>query len=100
MSHRKAKPTGGKPVGGEGEAGIIGTSDVEYSLIPPRLSSPRRRLDPKIGALLKLDVCEVRLQQARAHGDEDRFSRYYLSWCRLHSLAFSYGRFAKGASDG
>lgn len=82
-------------------AEIIESSTEDYNRKSPPLSTPpiRRRLSPQAGALLRLDSVEQRLQAARAAGDEIAFGRFYLSWCRLHSLAFSYGRFAKGASD-
>lgn len=54
-------------------------------------TKPRRRLDPKIGALKKLDAVEGRLAAARAAGDEVRFSRYYLSWLALYRVAFGSG---------
>lgn len=89
----KQLPTGGTiPMGKAGRA--IKTIEVatDYSLESPTLSRPRRRLDPKAGALIKLDAVEGRLQAARAVGDELTFGRYYLSWMRLHKVAFNYGR--------
>lgn len=99
MSQEKQLPTGGTiPMGKVGRA--IKTMEVatDYNLESPKLSRPR--LNPIEGALAKLDIVESRLQAARAHGDEIAFGRYYLAWCRLHSLAFSYGRFAREGSDG
>lgn len=102
MSHRNAKPAEGT-AGKAGGKAIKGNTRYLDSIIEtsPRQAIPkRRRLDPRIGALKRLDAIEGRLAAARAAGDEIAFGRYYLSWCRLHSLAFGYGRFAKGGADG
>lgn len=44
----------------------------------------------KIGALLKLDHCEQRLQAAQAAGDDLAWVRWYLAWLRLHAVAFGW----------
>lgn len=59
----------------------------------------RRRLDPKVGALIKLDVVEHRLHVANTTGDNDTWVRFFQAWLCLHSLAFFYGRWAKGAGQ-
>lgn len=73
------------------------TAHPQYSIVPHNLSKPLRRLEPKAGALVKLDIVESRLAAARAAGDDDRWSRYYLVWVRLHKVAFGY---EQGASNG
>lgn len=88
----KQLPTGGTiPMGKGGEAIKTLEFASDDSTRTPPLSRPRRRLEPKAGALIKLDIVETRLQAARAVKDDDAWGRYYQSWLKLHVVAFGYG---------
>jgi hypothetical protein len=73
------------------ETGLNGDAKYLYST-----TNRQRCLPPQEAALAQLDSIEQRLA-ARAAGDDDALGRYYLAWLALHSLAFSYGRWAKEA---
>lgn len=101
MSQEKAKPAGGT-AGKAGGKAIKGNTRCLDSIIEtsPSQAIQKRRLSPQAGALIRLDVCEHRLHIANTTGDSDTWSRFYLAWLQLHSLAFSYGRWAREGSDG
>lgn len=81
-----------------GGAAVV-TQNLITDFTPRQPIQKRRRLSPQAGALIKLDACEYRLHLANTVGDLRTWSRFYLSWMKLHELAFSYGRWSKGASD-
>lgn len=97
MSRRNKNTPGG---GASLDNGGAAVATEILSQIAPLSTPTRRRLDPRIGALAKLDVCEHRLHVANTTGDSDTWSRFYLAWLRLHELAFSYGKWAREAADG
>lgn len=90
----KRLPTGGtagKAGRGASESSLVASECTTLAAVlqsPPR----KRRLDPKIGALAKLDVVEHRLHVFNTAGDMDGWARYYLSWLALYKVAFPMGQ--------
>lgn len=102
-NHLKAKPR--QPIRKAADGGAGGGIDCDakqsqYTPKTPPLSSilKNRRLDPRHGALIKLDFIENRLANARAVGDDTAYGRYYSAWMRLHRVAFDFEKMRK-ASD-